>query len=242
MRVESNKDERICYNIQDVIVTNPKEHLEHLLFAHAFSGCDATLQIHNFGKKSIFGKLKKSSGLQEIFKKFQQCDYSIFLIALFTFFYTPENKETKYDAIVVSDRSKIDPALFTPSPRAAFYHGVRVYHQEAVWKDLSEVDKDPLHWGWKLSSNKYVPIMTDAQAGPSELLKIIRCGCNGSCGAKCSCRKASLKCTSTFKECHAIICTNIPDIEPEENQINLQKRFLDAFEIYQYTVIKFETN
>ena len=69
MRVESNKDERICYNIQDVIVTNPKEHLEHLLFAHAFSGCDATLQIHNFGKKSIFGKLKKSSGLLEIFRK-----------------------------------------------------------------------------------------------------------------------------------------------------------------------------
>ena len=53
--------------------------------------------------------------------------------------------------MVVSDCSKIDPALLPPSPRAAFYHslyhGLRVYYQTAVWKDLSDVDKDPLHWG-----------------------------------------------------------------------------------------------
>ena len=42
IRVESSKDEIICANIQHVIATNPKEHLEHLLFAHAFSGCDTT--------------------------------------------------------------------------------------------------------------------------------------------------------------------------------------------------------
>ena len=70
MRVESSKDERICYKIQDVIVTNPKEHLEHLLFTHAFTRRDTTSQIHNFGKKSIFGKLKKFSGLQRISRKF----------------------------------------------------------------------------------------------------------------------------------------------------------------------------
>ena len=74
--------------------------------------------------------------------------------------------------------------------------------------------------------------MTDAEADPSELLKIIRCGSNDSCGAKYYCRKAGLKCTSACKECHGITCTNAPDIEPEENQINLQRSFLDAFEIY----------
>ena len=45
--------------------------------------------------------------------------------------------------MVVSDRSKVDPALLPPSPRAAFYHSLRVYHQIAVWKGLSDVDKDP---------------------------------------------------------------------------------------------------
>ena len=36
--------------------------------------------------------------------------------------------------------SKIDPALFPPSPQAAFLHGLRVYHQIMVWKDLSNAD------------------------------------------------------------------------------------------------------
>ena len=134
--------------------------------------------------------------------------------------------------MVDSDCSKIDPVLLPPSHRSAFYHDLRVYHQIAVWKDLSDADKDPLHWGWKLSSNKYIPIMPDAEASPSELLKIIRCGCNGSCGAKCSCKKASLKCKSTCKEYHGITCTYVPGTEPKENEINLERSFLVAFEIY----------
>lgn len=134
--------------------------------------------------------------------------------------------------MVVLDCSRIDPALLPLSPCAAFYHGLRYYYQIAVWNDLSNVYKDPLRCGWKLSSKKYVLIMTDAEAGPSKLLKIIRCGCNGSCGVKCPCRKADLKCPSICKECRGITSTNVPDIEPEQNQINLQIRFLDAFEIY----------
>ena len=73
--------------------------------------------------------------------------------------------------------------------------------------------------------------MTDAEAGPLEFVNVIQCGCNGSCSANCSCRKAGLKCKSTCKESHGNTCTNVLDIEPEENQINLQS-FLYAFEIY----------
>ena len=62
------------------------------------------------------------------------------------FFTLQKIRKQKYDAMVVSDCSRIDPALL-PSPRAAFYHGLQVYYQTAVWKDLSDVDKDPLHWG-----------------------------------------------------------------------------------------------
>ena len=60
MRFESSKDERICCNIQDVIATNPKEHIEHLLFAHVFNGSDTTSQIQNFGKKLILKSLLAS--------------------------------------------------------------------------------------------------------------------------------------------------------------------------------------
>ena len=73
--------------------------------------------------------------------------------------------------MVVSDCSKIDPALLPTSPRALFYHGLRVYHQIAVWKDLNDADKDPLRWVWKLLSYKYVLIMTDAEAGSRKCSK-----------------------------------------------------------------------
>ena len=242
MGVENSKDEIICYNIQDVIATNPKEHLEHLLFLMDLLGVTQHCRFTTLGEKSIFGKLKKSSGLQETFKTFYSNNVTVSEIGnaapqFFELLHSPtfallKIRKQKYDATFVSDRSKIDPALLPPSPRAAFYHGLRGYDQINVWKDLSDVDKGPLHWDWKLSSNKYVPIITDAEAGLLELLKIIQCGCNGSCVAKCSCRKAGLKCTSTCKECHGITCTNILENEPEENHMNLQKCFLDVFEIY----------
>ena len=79
--------------------------------------------------------------------------------------------------MAASDRSKIDPALLPPSPRAAFFHGLPVHHQIGVWKDLSEVDKEPLRWGWKIENSNYTPVMTDIEAGPPELLRIVRCGC-----------------------------------------------------------------
>ena len=46
--------------------------------------------------------------------------------------------------MTASDRSKIDPALLSPSPRAALFHGLRVHALIDAWKDLSEVDKEPL--------------------------------------------------------------------------------------------------
>ena len=54
--------------------------------------------------------------------------------------------------------------------------------------------------------------MTDIEAGPPELLRIVRCGCKGHCGAKCSCRKAGLQCSSTCKECRGLTCSNAPVI------------------------------
>ena len=113
-----------------------------MLFAHAFPGCDKISQIHNFGKKSIFGKLKKSSGLQDVSKNFYSKNATVseignVTIRFFELLHSPsftlqKIRKQKYDAKIVSDRPKIDPALLPPSPTAAFYHGLRVYHQIAV--------------------------------------------------------------------------------------------------------------
>ena len=73
--------------------------------------------------------------------------------------------------------------------------------------------------------------MTDTEAGPPELLRIVRCGSKGSCGAKCNCRKAGLKYSSACKKCHGLTCSNAPVIEPESDESDYQRSFLDAFEL-----------
>ena len=73
--------------------------------------------------------------------------------------------------------------------------------------------------------------MTDIEAGPPELLRIVWCGCKGPCGTKCSCRNAGLKCRSTCKECRGLTYSNAPVIEPNSDECDYQRSFLDAFEL-----------
>ena len=72
----------------------------------------------------------------------------------------------------------------------------------------------------------YTPIMTDIEAGPPDLLKVIHWGCKGPCGNSCSCRKAGLNCASTYKECHGITCNNAPVIEPKVEEDEYERNFL----------------
>ena len=60
IHIQGKNNERVSYNIHDIINSIGKEYLEHLLVCHAFTGCHTTSQILNFGKKSIFSKLKIS--------------------------------------------------------------------------------------------------------------------------------------------------------------------------------------
>ena len=85
---------------------------------------------------------------------------------------------------------------------------------------------------WRIENSNYTPIMTDIEAGPPKLLQIVRCCCKGPFGAKCSCRKAGLQCSSTSKECHGLTCSNTPVTESESDQNDCQRSFLDTFELY----------
>ena len=109
-----------------------------------------------------------------------------------------------------------------------------MYHQIKVWKALSETDLEPTQWGWKLRNDSFVPIMKDEEPGSSDLLKIVRCTCKEMCDKRCSCRKAGLTCTSSYKECHGLICNNSEQIEETYNNNNSNKSgdnryFLGAF-------------
>ena len=76
--------------------------------------------------------------------------------------------------MVAADHSKVDPALIPQSSRAAFYHGLRFYHQIQIQKQLSDEEKDPLRWGSVIENKMFTPIMTDIQAGPPDPLKVVR--------------------------------------------------------------------
>ena len=72
--------------------------------------------------------------------------------------------------------------------------------------------------------------MTDIEAGTTDLLKVIRFSCKGTCGNSCSCIKAGLNCASTCKECHGITCINVPVIKPEVEEDEYERNFLEIFD------------
>ena len=94
----------------------------------------------------------------------------------------PKIRKKRYDKMVMSSYSNTDPALLSPSLRAAFFHGLRVYHQLKVWQSLSDTDVEPLEWGWEMKDGLFMPIMTDEPPGPQDLLRAICCSCKEYCG------------------------------------------------------------
>ena len=188
---------------------------------HAFTGCDCTSGIFRFGKTTIYEKIASSKKLQNLAERFYMdslspedigdCSIEIFEIIYSTGdekFTLPQLRRSKYEEMVASTRTKIDPSCMPPTPRAAHFHGLRCYHQLQVWLKLLDHDIEPTKWGWELSASKLVPIRTD-QAPASELLmKIIRCSCKSGCGKRCSCKNAGLKCAPACKECKGITCNN----------------------------------
>lgn len=228
---------RSCYSISEI--TNQP----YLLFAHAFTGCDTTSAIHRFGKTAIFKRLENSKDLREIadmFNKNQQTPEEIgkATIAFFEALHSPtsslaEIRKRKYEDMILSSRSNIDPSILPPSPRAAFYHGLRVYHQLQIWLQLLDTDFEPLNWGWEMKNNVFAPIMTDKEPGPQDLMKMIRCNCKESCDKRCSCKKAGLNCSISCGECLGTYCTNAITETNVENEIDTDefqdRHFLDIF-------------
>ena len=131
MRIQSRKNKRISYSIHDIINSTEKKYLEHILCCHTFIGCNTTSQILNYGKRSIFSKIIISNDLQHLSKKFYQNGASVneignASIRVFELLHSAlsnlqQIRTQKYDTMVVSNRSNIDPVLLPPSPRAAFY-------------------------------------------------------------------------------------------------------------------------
>lgn len=63
-----------------------------------------------------------------------------------------------------------------------------------------------------------VPIATNEAPAPSDILKVVRCGCKAGCKtSRCSCFKHGLKCTHVYSECHGVSWLNCQEIRLEYN-------------------------
>ena len=210
----------------------------HLLFIHAWSGCDTTSATFGQGKTSLLKKIQKTEELQQISMVMSDPDATVEQVGeagirLFVIMYGGKQSDSlnnlryaKFMEIVSLNKATLDPQKLPPTERAAFFHSSKVHLQVILWKKLTNSDMDPKQWGWKLDGTVLVPVMTDLDAAPESLLKFVRCKCKLSsknpCGSNiCSCRKNGLKCVTACGDCRGESCKNaeevIPDLEEDEN-------------------------
>ncbi|KAG1665078.1 hypothetical protein GQR58_019552 [Nymphon striatum] len=202
---------------------------EHLLFIHAWSGCDSTSAIFGKGKSSFLNLVKKSKIIQLVSETIcdywaTQSDVGDASMKAFVELYGGNSasslKQLRYSKYLdMICKGVLQPEKLPPTERAAYYHGLRVHVQVIEWQMLDEASNlDPKEWGWKSTDGYLTPITTDKEIAPKELLKVIRCNCKTSsknqCGTNiCTCRKHGLKCMPACGGCQGESCSNKADLE-----------------------------
>lgn len=130
-----------------------------------------------------------------------------------------ELRYTKYQAMITVG-SKTDPSRLPPTERAAHFASLRVYLQVMRWETLDEavINRDCLcDWGWKFGQYGLMPIYTDKEPAPDEILHIIRCKCKTRCATSlCGCKKHGLRCVEACTGCRGNGCLNSENIELQD--------------------------
>ena len=79
---------------------------------------------------------------------------------------------------VTTTLSPLEPAVFPPTERAAYYHSLRVHLQVCQWKHFDLYCLKPDEWGWYFQTDILLPTKTDLGHTPESLLKYVRCKCH----------------------------------------------------------------
>jgi hypothetical protein len=79
---------------------------------------------------------------------------------------------------VATAKAFVTTERLPPASPAKGFHSQRVYFQIMVWMGMAS-ETDPTDWGRKQERDELIPIMTDKNTAPDELLKIINCNCSG---------------------------------------------------------------
>lgn len=213
------------YSVHSITQTmNPSVH-QHILIAHAISGCDTVSALYGVGKKKPMAVLER--GEWGILDAFQRSDSShdevarvgeLFLLKLYGASDACNSLDKLRYVLYMQKVSKTSSTFqlqsLPPTSAAAKYHSYRAYYAVQEW--LGNVgDIEPTEWGWELQGGMLSPILTDRPVAPEAVLLIVSCGCKTTCGKRCKCRKAGLYCTPMCSSCIGQTCSNA--CEPDED-------------------------
>lgn len=196
---------------------------KHVLFIHAFTGCDTTSAFFGHGKTKFCTLIQNQPLLQEHAAKFSEPNASRdvieqageqLILALYGQMTCETLDELRYGMFLKSTvKNAFNLARLPPTTDAAAFHSMRTYHQVQAW--LGRV-MNPLQWGWRKGPSSLLPITMMKDAAPEFLLKIVSCSCKKGCTAACSCRKSGLHCSTACKHCCGLYCENIHEMEVDD--------------------------
>lgn len=191
----------------DLIREKFVDYCKYLPILHAFTGCQTTSAIYNYGKISIINSFMKSMDVMKIWLDLfnnpaNEIDgiatagnflfYKIYKLTDATSLCQSRHKV--YHRVCASKKNKITPALLPPTDNAAKFHSLRVFYQVQLWTGNREIN--PTYWGWKKNDILHYlqPITTTHPVAPDTLLKEISCACKTACdSSQCTCRKSECR-------------------------------------------------
>ena len=128
-------------------------------------------------------------------------------------------RHTIFTKKVATAEAFITPERLPPTSPATRFHSQRVYFQIMVWMGKAN-EMNPTKWGWKQENDQLIPVMTQNNAAPDKLLKIIHCNCSGGCKSpRCSYRRYGLPCTAVCGPYQTENCdnpNNTQEVDTEE--------------------------
>ncbi|CAH0381987.1 unnamed protein product [Bemisia tabaci] len=203
---------------------------EHVLFLHAFSGCDTNSAIFGKGKMALCNLIEKNEDIQDFAGHFKDKGSTFNSISesgskILSRLYGANKKNDSLDKFrfhlfkknsLTGKKNRLES--LPPSEDAAKFHSFRAFHQVQLWLGNQLPPKD---WGWRLEGTQLAPVHMSLGPAPEKVLNSIFCGCTKGCGKACGCRKSGLKCTNICLNCCGEACENSRELasfeEEEEN-------------------------
>ncbi|CAB4025544.1 Hypothetical predicted protein [Paramuricea clavata] len=169
--VKRSKKGLKVWKVQDLINKAGRVVTSHLLFIHAWSGCN----LWAWQNQSL-KKMKESEELQRISFFITDNEATVEQIGkagirLYVILYGSRANDSlnslrysKYMEMVLTRKASIDPQKFPPAEREEFFHSLRDHLQVITWLKLTNDYLNPTQWGWKLADTMLTPFLTDLDA------------------------------------------------------------------------------